>query len=151
MALSNNIRKLREEKGFTQQQLADQLYVSRQTVCRWESGTRTPDLDMAERIAAIFHISLDELTSDEERKGFSFDGLSLPTEKFRERKRLKERQKRILDFIEVVSAIYLVITIFMRVRMEMSVPVWVILIVLPIEGTAIGLNIYINRKLEKMS
>ena len=30
------LRKLREEKNLTQQQLADKLYVSRQTICRWE-------------------------------------------------------------------------------------------------------------------
>ncbi len=151
MTLGENIRKLREEKGLTQQQLADQLYVSRQTVCRWESGARTPDLDMAERIAEIFHISMDELISDEERKGVSFDSLSLHTEKFTERRRLKEKQKRILDFIQLVGAIYLVVTIFMRVRLEMTVPVWVILIALPVEGIAIALNMYINRKLEKLS
>ena len=65
MALSDNIRKLREENGMTQQQMAEQLYVSRQTVCRWENGSRTPDLDMAERIAEIFHVSVDELISAE--------------------------------------------------------------------------------------
>lgn len=47
MALSDNIKKLREEKNLTQQQLADQLYVSRQTICRWENGSRCPDLIMA--------------------------------------------------------------------------------------------------------
>ena len=35
MALGDNIRRLREERGMTQQQMADKLYVSRQTVCRW--------------------------------------------------------------------------------------------------------------------
>ena len=35
MALGENIKKLREENNLTQQQLADRLYVSRQTVCRW--------------------------------------------------------------------------------------------------------------------
>ena len=35
MALNDNIKKFREEKNLTQQQLADKLYVSRQTVCRW--------------------------------------------------------------------------------------------------------------------
>lgn len=44
MALSDNIRKLREENGMTQQQMAEQLYVSRQTVCRWENGSRTLNL-----------------------------------------------------------------------------------------------------------
>ncbi|MCQ4691402.1 helix-turn-helix domain-containing protein, partial [Clostridium sp. SL.3.18] len=38
MALGENIKKLREENNLTQQQLAVRLYVSRQTVCRWESG-----------------------------------------------------------------------------------------------------------------
>ena len=66
-------------------------------------------------------------------------------------KRLKEKQKRILDFIQLVGAVYLVITLFMRVQMEMSVPAWVILIALPVEAVAIGLNLAINRKLEKMS
>ena len=39
MALSDNIKKFREEKNLTQQQLAEKLYVSRQTVCRWENGS----------------------------------------------------------------------------------------------------------------
>ena len=86
MALSDNIRKLREENGMTQQQMAEQLYVSRQTVCRWENGSRTPDLDMAERIAEIFHVSVDELISAEEKQGISFENISLHTEKFIERK-----------------------------------------------------------------
>ena len=151
MALSDNIRKLREENGMTQQQMAEQLYVSRQTVCRWENGSRTPDLDMAERIAEIFHVSVDELISAEEKQGISFENISLHTEKFIERKRLKEKQKRVLDFIQFVGAVYLVITLFMRVQMEISGPAWVILIALPVEAVAIGLNLAINRKLEKMS
>lgn len=36
--INDNIKKFREEKNLTQQQLADKLYVSRQTVCRWENG-----------------------------------------------------------------------------------------------------------------
>lgn len=51
MALNDNIKKFREEKNLTQQQLADKLYVSRQTVCRWENGSRCPDLIMAKKLA----------------------------------------------------------------------------------------------------
>lgn len=36
--------KIQRRKNLTQQQLADKLYVSRQTVCRWENGSRCPDL-----------------------------------------------------------------------------------------------------------
>ena len=49
MALNDNIKKFREEKNLTQQQLADKLYVSRQTVCRWEKGSRCPDLITAKK------------------------------------------------------------------------------------------------------
>ena len=50
MALNDNIKKIREEKKYTQQQLADKLYVSRQTVCRWENGSRCPDLITAKKL-----------------------------------------------------------------------------------------------------
>lgn len=65
MALNDNIKKLREEKNLTQQQLADQLYVSRQTICRWENGSRCPDLIMAKKLALEL-VSMDELVSDED-------------------------------------------------------------------------------------
>ena len=45
------LKSLRESKGITQQTLADQLYVTRQAVSRWECGARYPDLLTAKRIA----------------------------------------------------------------------------------------------------
>ena len=150
MAFGDNIRKLREEKGFTQQQLADRLYVSRQTICRWENGTRQPDHDMAEKVAEIFRVSLDELISEKEQQGCMFDNMDLQTERFTERKRLREQQKRILDIIQIVGAVYMVITIFMRVRLEMSVPVWCILLGACVETGAIAANLVISGKLEKL-
>ena len=71
MALGDNIRRIREERGMTQQQMADKLYVSRQTVCRWENGSRCPDLIMAKRLAVELDVSLDELISDEDLKEFT--------------------------------------------------------------------------------
>lgn len=46
---------------MTQQELADKLFVSRQTVSRWESGSRCPDLIMSRKIATMLGISMDEL------------------------------------------------------------------------------------------
>lgn len=46
MITSKNSEK---KKNLTQQQLADKLYVSRQTVCRWENGSRCPDLITAKK------------------------------------------------------------------------------------------------------
>ena len=150
MAFGDNIRKLREEKGFTQQQLADRLYVSRQTVCRWENGSRQPDLDMAEKVAEVFQVSLDELITKKEQQGCTFDHMDLQTGTFTERKRLQEQQKRILDVIQIIGAVYMVITVFVKVRLEMSVPAWCIILGLCVEGAAVTANLLISRKLEKL-
>ena len=66
MALNDNIKKFREEKKYTQQQLADKLYVSRQTICRWENGSRCPDLITAKKLAMELGVTLDELISHED-------------------------------------------------------------------------------------
>lgn len=65
MAFGNNIKKLREEKNLTQQLLAEKLYVSRQTICRWENGSRCPDLITAKKLALELKVSMDEQISDE--------------------------------------------------------------------------------------
>lgn len=63
MSLGETIRSKREERDMTQQELADLLHVTRQTVSRWESGSRCPDLILSKKIADTFDISLDELVS----------------------------------------------------------------------------------------
>ena len=48
---AETIRQLRTERGISQAQLADQMYVTRSTVARWESGSRMPDAVMIARLA----------------------------------------------------------------------------------------------------
>lgn len=62
------VKKIREERGMTQQTLAEKLYVTRQAVSRWECGARYPELLTAKKIAKILDVSLDELLSGEELK-----------------------------------------------------------------------------------
>ena len=61
-----NIKRIREEKGLTQQTLADNLYVTRQAVSRWEGGSRYPDLMTAKKMAQFLGVTLDELLSDDD-------------------------------------------------------------------------------------
>lgn len=68
MEFGEKLRTLREKNGMTQQTLADQLYVTRQAVSRWECGARYPDLLMTKKIADIFAVSMDELVAGEEVK-----------------------------------------------------------------------------------
>ncbi|MBO4911278.1 MAG: helix-turn-helix transcriptional regulator [Butyrivibrio sp.] len=57
------LRKAREDKGMTQQTLADKLFVTRPTVSRWERGERYPDLLTTKKITEILDVSLDNLLS----------------------------------------------------------------------------------------
>lgn len=124
MALSDNIRKLREEKNLTQQQIADKLYVSRQTVCRWENGSRCPDLITAKKLALELGVSLDELISDEDVNDIQMNYGIWKSERIKSRKELQEFQKKLLNFIEIASSVYLVISIFFRVQLDMKMPIW---------------------------
>lgn len=65
MTIGEMIRTKRESLGMTQQELAEKLYVSRQTVSRWESGSRCPDIMTAKKIAVILGTTLDELVPGE--------------------------------------------------------------------------------------
>ena len=65
MKFGEAIKEKREKLGLTQQELAEKLFVSRQTVCRWENGTRCPDLIMAKKISTVLGIPLDDLVSAE--------------------------------------------------------------------------------------
>ncbi len=62
MTLSEKIYRLRTENSMSQEQLADLLEVSRQSVSKWETGTSVPDLDKLIKMCNIFSVSLDELT-----------------------------------------------------------------------------------------
>lgn len=59
--IGEHIKKYRKEKGMTQQQLADALFVSDKTVSRWELGNGFPDISELPRIASLLGISIDTL------------------------------------------------------------------------------------------
>ena len=50
---AETLKKLRKEKGITQEQLGKQMFVNHSTIARWESGTRLPDAEMVFRIADV--------------------------------------------------------------------------------------------------
>lgn len=60
---SDTLKKLRTEKGFSQQALAEKVYVTRSTVVRWETGSRLPDAAMISRLAAVLGVDVNVLLS----------------------------------------------------------------------------------------
>ena len=61
--IGENIQYLRKRKSITQEALAEQVGVSRQTIAKWESGESAPDLDMAGRLSQALDVALDELAN----------------------------------------------------------------------------------------
>lgn len=62
--LSEKMINLRKKSGMSQQELADRISVTRQTISNWECGQGAPALDKAAELAALYHISLDDLVGD---------------------------------------------------------------------------------------
>ena len=61
MTIGSNIKKLRTSQGLTQDQLAERLFVTRQTVSNWERGASQPDLEQLEAIAAALGVEVMDL------------------------------------------------------------------------------------------
>lgn len=61
MTLGDKIIELRKKKKLTQEQLAEKIGITRQTLSNWEKNSTIPDIEQAKNIASFFKISLDDL------------------------------------------------------------------------------------------
>lgn len=75
MQFKTNLYRIRKEKGFSQERLAEEIGVSRQAVSRWETGDAQPELSKLISLAEALQVSLDELCG---RTGANGDGDAEP-------------------------------------------------------------------------
>jgi len=61
MQLGNNLAKARKKSGLSQENVAEKLGVSRQTISKWELGETLPDIRQSKQLAVLYRLSLDEL------------------------------------------------------------------------------------------
>lgn len=61
MNLGNKICELRKLSGITQEQLAEKLSISRQTLSKWEKGNSLPDIESIVNISKLFQISFQSI------------------------------------------------------------------------------------------
>lgn len=66
MEFNEKLQELRKNRGMTQEELANELYVSRTAISKWESGKGYPNIDSLRAISKFFSVSLDDLLSGEE-------------------------------------------------------------------------------------
>ena len=65
MGIGNKILELRKKENLSQEQLAEKMNVTRQTISKWELNQTTPDIKQAKELSRLFKISLDELTDND--------------------------------------------------------------------------------------
>ena len=71
--IANRLVKMRKAHGYSQEELAEKLGISRQAYAKWESGDAVPDVERAAQLAALYGVTVDSLmkTETEERIGTS--------------------------------------------------------------------------------
>lgn len=124
--LSQNLYQLRKEKGYTQEGLAQQLNVVRQTVSKWEKGLSVPDAEMLNTIAELFEVPVSDLLGDplpeaepipsnaEIAKQLAILNTQLATEANRKRELRKKIGIGLLITVVVVPIVYLALLISYR-------------------------------------
>ena len=110
------LRRAREGKGMTQQSLAEQLYVTRQSVSRWECGDRYPDLLTTKKISQILDVSLDDLLAGKDMV------------------KLVERN----PVIEKKSANYIMIALYAFIVFSFLITIIDMIIRFPLQSQAVG-------------
>lgn len=139
MNLGNRLLNLRKQKGLSQEELADKLGVSRQTISKWETDQSLPDFDKILPLCDIFEISSDELLrgNTKENKGKIAD-LSYALEKENREKRARYIATGILLY-SIATALFMLPASF--IEFDPALVVFVFIIVC---GTATYMIVYGN-------
>lgn len=103
MELGNKILELRKKQNITQEELAEKIGVTRQTISKWELGETHPDINQAKNLSMIFNISLDELVNN--------DTENIIIEKISNTEKLSGLVLKILKIIGVLFIIFLIIDV----------------------------------------
>ena len=127
MDLGSTIYKLRTAKNLSQEELAERLEVSRQSVSKWENNTATPDLEKLVKLCDIFEVSLDELAGRSKPEPTELSVMAAPV------KNPALTQRKIVGYILLgLSIVAALLFLFLRDLFYEGVWVWFQPIVLPL-------------------
>lgn len=96
MEISDRLRVLREEQGYSQNDLAEKLNISRQSISKWELGKSTPDITYFIKLSEIYNITLDELIKGKEFQENIKDNIK--NNEFKEDKVLMDNESKIYNY-----------------------------------------------------
>lgn len=103
MDFGEKIKKLRKQKNWTQDQLAEKLFISRTAVSKWESGKGYPNIDSLKDIAKLFDKTVDDLLSSEE---------IIELAKTENKVNIKKLNNLIFGLLDVISILFLFLPLY---------------------------------------
>ena len=112
MNLGNKIVSLRKKNNLSQEELAEKVGVTRQTISKWELEETAPDINQAKTLSKIFNVSLDELTNNNIN--------SILTEKISNTERLAGITIKILKVIGVGMLAFIIIIILLFILLNIK-------------------------------
>ena len=112
---SENLKTLRKQKGFSQEELASRLHVVKQTISKWEKNLSVPDADTLIRLAEILEVSVSELLGSkiETKNGNVTNDVAEQLSRINEQLAIKNRRsRRIWKAIAIILVVFFLISVF---------------------------------------
>lgn len=111
-----NLKTLRKQKGFSQEELATRLHVVRQTISKWEKNLSVPDADTLIRLAEILEVPVSELLGTKIESENTASDVAEQLSRINEQLAIKNRRsRRIWKVVAIVLAVIVLINIFIAV------------------------------------
>lgn len=111
-----NLKTLRKQKGFSQEELATRLHVVRQTISKWEKNLSVPDADTLIRLAEILEVSVSELLGAKIENENTASDVAEQLSRINEQLAIKNRRsRRIWKIVVIILAAIILINIFIAV------------------------------------
>lgn len=122
---SENLKTLRKQKGFSQEELASRLHVVRQTISKWEKNLSVPDADTLIRLAEILEVSVSELLGSkiEIESGNVTNEVAEQLSRINEQLAIKNRRSRRIWKAIAILAITLAVLFLISIVIIMSLSV----------------------------
>ena len=111
-----NLKTLRKQKGFSQEELATRLHVVRQTISKWEKNLSVPDADTFIRLAEVLEVSVSELLGAKIENENTASDVAEQLSRINEQLAIKNRRsRRIWKIVAIILAAIVLINIFIAV------------------------------------
>ena len=117
---SENLKTLRKQKGFSQEELASRLHVVRQTISKWEKNLSVPDADTLIRLAEILEVSVSELLGSkiETENGNVTNNVAEQLSRINEQLVIKNRRShriwKVIAIIAIILAVVFLASVFIE-------------------------------------